>query len=303
MRNPPFLQPGDTIAFAAPARFIRKDEIQAAHHYLSEKGYHVLIPEGLFEQEHQLAGSDRHRAEIINHLMMNPDVKAIWFARGGYGCGRIVDQLDFEWLLSHPKWLIGFSDVTVLLNHVVKYHPLITLHAPMLLQFDPNNPLYDEQGIERSLKYLTGHELSIELPHHPLNRTGHAKGKLVGGNLSVLYSLNGTASFPDTKDCILFLEDLDEYLYHLDRMMLQLRRSGVLENLKALLIGGMSDMHDNATPFGKTAEEIVKSYCEGYEYPVYMGIPSGHIVPNFPLPIGEEVEIFGNTLFLPARSS
>lgn len=303
MIMPAPLLPGDLIAFAASARFVTPEEMVPAIEFLQNKGYRVLVPDGLYQSDHQFAGSDHERTEQLQFLLDHPEVKAIWFARGGYGSARIVDQLKWDGLLKHPKWLIGFSDLTVFHCHVHRHLELCTLHAPMALQFQTDNALYHPEDLALTMDVLKQGRQSYALPYHPLNREGNAEGSVIGGNLSVICSILGSASEPDFTGKILFLEDLDEYLYHIDRMMLNLYRNGILKKISGLLIGGFTDMKDNAIPFGRNAEEIIAAYTESYQYPVYFGFPAGHCIPNHPIVMGGRATIENNVITLLPVSS
>jgi muramoyltetrapeptide carboxypeptidase len=281
---PPSLRKGDTIAIAATARKVSLAEMQPAITLFESWGLKVLLPEGFFNADHQFAGNDAHRADNFQQLLDNADVKAIICARGGYGTARIIDKIDFSRFSEYPKWIIGYSDITVLHSHILSHTPVASLHATMPINMQSHNA--DEQSIESLRHVLFGERVSYSFPFQPLNRDGKAQGRLIGGNMSVLYSLLGTPSDIVTDGCILFLEDLDEYLYHIDRMMLNLKRNGKLAKLAGLVIGGMNDMKDNTVPFGKTAEEIIAEHTAGYDYPVAFGFPAGHEIRNLALPFG-----------------
>ncbi|MFM7016723.1 MAG: LD-carboxypeptidase [Bacteroidota bacterium] len=286
---PPFLQPGDVIGICAPARKVSPEEMKDGIAWLSEKGFRVKESSNLYKQQNQFSGTDAERASDLQLLINDPEVKAILFARGGYGCVRIIDQVDFTPLEKHPKWLIGFSDMTVIHSHVNRHKLLCTLHAPMMINLmdDKRN----EEAANKIIDVLTGKSIRYTSSSQELNRLGTCEGELVGGNLSLLYALAGTPSDINTDGKILFIEDLDEYLYHIDRMMMQLKRSGKLKKLKGLIVGGMSDMRDNAIPFGKSAEEIISEAVSEYSYPVCFNFPSGHIDRNLPLIFGAEVKL------------
>src|SRR5690554_5799209 len=220
-------------------------------------------------------------------MMDNPEMKAIWCARGGYGTVRIIDKLDFSEFIKNPKWVIGYSDVTVLHSHL---HNLgvESLHAQMHVQIETKS----SESAQSIKKVLFGESYQVEFKNNQkLNRLGSAKGQLVGGNLSILYSLCGSPSAIKTDGKILFIEDLDEYLYHIDRMMMNLKRNGMLDHLAALIIGGMSDMNDNEIPFGKDAEAIILDAVEGSDYPVHFDFPAGHVEDNRTLIIGREASL------------
>jgi muramoyltetrapeptide carboxypeptidase len=286
MKKPPYLKTGDTIAIAATARKVSSEELQPAINLFIGWGLKVKLAEGIFETAHQFAGDDSIRANALQLLLDDEQVKAIICARGGYGTVRIVDRLDFTSFVQHPKWLIGFSDVTVLHSHIFSHLAIPTIHAAMPITMQPHNT--DDDSNESLRKVLFGENIHYNFPSHSLNRKGTTKGKLIGGNLSVLFSLIGSPSDIDTTDCILFLEDLDEYVYHIDRMMMNLKRTGKLKNLAGLVIGGMSDMRDNTIPYGKTALEIISEHVAGYNYPVAFGFPAGHERKNLALTLGVE---------------
>jgi muramoyltetrapeptide carboxypeptidase len=287
MVTPSPLVSGDKIALVASARKVSPEEMQPATDLLAGWGFEVVKGMYLYEEEHQFAGSDSQRWADLQMVLDDPSIKAVLFARGGYGTVRIVDKLDFSRFLQHPKWLIGFSDITVLHSHVQQHVKVETLHAPMAINF-PKTP---SLVLERMKALLTGGTVSYEVPSHLYNRIGKAKGELVGGNLSLLYALSGTASDIHTKGKILFLEDLDEYLYHIDRMMMNMKRTGKLKGLKGLIVGGMTDMRDNPIPFGKTAEEIILDAVREYDYPVCFGMAAGHLEENNPLVFGRKISL------------
>ncbi|CAN5231089.1 LD-carboxypeptidase [soil metagenome] len=278
---PLYLQPGDTIAITCPARKMTAAELQPAIAIIENWGYQVLLGQTIGGENHQYSGADKERAADFQKLLDDPQVKAIICARGGYGTIRIIDQLDWTHFRKHPKWIIGYSDVTVLHGHLHSL-AIASLHASMPVNFPTNTP----EALESLMKALAGGPLSYSCTPHEFNRSGDAHGELVGGNLSVLLSMSGSLSDIDTKGKILFLEDLDEYLYHIDRMMMQLQRCGKLEHLAGLVIGGMSDMRDNVIPFGKTAYEIIQERVARYDYPVCFDFPAGHITDNRALIMG-----------------
>lgn len=287
MTTPPSLLPGDKIALVAPARKVSEEEMLPAIDKLQSWGFEVVKGMYLHAEDHQFAGTDQQRWADLQMMLDDPSVKAILFARGGYGMVRIIDKLDFTRFIRAPKWLIGFSDVTVLHSHVNHHCKVQTLHAPMAINFPKTPP----SVLEHLHRIITGHEVKYEFTAHIFNRIGKVHGELVGGNLSLIYALAGTESDLLTKGKILFLEDLDEYLYHVDRMMMNLKRTGKLKSLKALIVGGMSDMKDNAIPYGKSAEEIILDAVKEYDYPVCFGISAGHVEHNLPLVLGRKVKL------------
>lgn len=287
MTCPPFLNKGDKVGIVAPARKISKDELGPSLDIIRNYGLDAVCSNNLFSEDNQFAGSDKTRTMELQQMLDDVSVKAIMFARGGYGSVRIIDKLDFSKFIANPKWLIGYSDITVFHGHVVRNFGIQTLHASMPINFAENT----KPALDSLFDVLYGKLPDYEFEQHPLNRPGTAEGILTGGNLSVLYSLLGSRSFPETDGKILFLEDLDEYLYHIDRMMMGLKRAGKLTNLAGLLIGGMTDMNDNAVPFGKTAGEIVRDAVDEYGYPVCFGFPAGHIADNRTLIMGGKVRM------------
>jgi muramoyltetrapeptide carboxypeptidase len=278
MKTPQSLKKGDIIGIVCTARKIDMKDLQPAIDMIDAWGYRVVLGKSVFMENHQFAGNDNVRAEDFQNMLDNKNVKAIMVARGGYGTARMIDKLNFKKFKKYPKWIIGYSDITVLHSHINKHCKTETLHASMPINFEKNEP-----NALTSLKdVLTGNAISYSFQNDFENKPGKAKGKLTGGNLSVLYSLSGTVSDIDTDGKILFLEDLDEYLYHIDRMMLQLKRSGKLKNLKGLLVGSFTEMKDNTIPFGKTAYEII------YEH---VNVPAGHINNNHALIMGRKLKM------------
>lgn len=287
MISPPPLKPGSKVAIVAPARKVSAKEMQPAADLLRSWGYEVVTGMYLFGEEDQFSGSDQQRWADLQMVLDDPSIEAVFFARGGYGFVRIIDKLDFTKFIKNPKWLIGFSDVTVLHCHINRSVKVETIHAPMAINVPKTPPVI----MERLHQLLTDKKLSYQCPTHIFNRRGKASGELVGGNLSLIHTLAGTPSDLLTKGKILFLEDLDEYLYHIDRMMMNLKRSGKLQGLKALIVGGMTDMRDNPIPFGKSAEEIILDAVKEYDYPVAFGFSSGHIERNEPLVMGRKMKL------------
>ena len=282
---PSYLKKGDTVAIIATARKVSKEEIQPAVAFFESYGLSVVLGKNLFESSNQYAGTDTQRTEDLQWALNDKTIKAIIIARGGYGSVRTIEQIDFTEFKKHPKWMVGYSDVTVLHNAIHKIG-VATLHATMPLNFTKN-----EEATKSMVDALFGKLIQVETEENYSNRSGTAKGQLVGGNLSLIYSLSGTPFDIDTRDKILFIEDLDEYLYHIDRMMMQLKLSGKLKGLKGLIVGGMTDMKDNAIPFGKFPEDIILDAVKEYNYPVCFDFPAGHIDRNLAMYFGREVEL------------
>ena len=287
MITPAYLKKGDTIAIVSTARKITEQEIQPALQLLEKWGLKTILGKTIDAEENQFAGSDDLRAADFQKMLDDPNIKAIWCARGGYGTIRIIDTIDFSAFNKNPKWIIGYSDVTVLHSHIHNFG-IETLHAQMCLEIENKS----EEARESIRKVLFGEDYKIVFQQkNDQTKIETYSGELIGGNVSVLYSLIGSASEMKTDGKILFIEDLDEMLYHVDRMMMNLKRSGYLKNLKALIIGGMTEMKDNKVYFGKTAEEIIMDLVKEYNYPVITNFPAGHIKDNRALILGREVEI------------
>lgn len=289
MQTPPFLIPGDKVAIVAPARKVSPDEIEAGVNKLRSWGLEVVFGEHLFGDCNQYSGTDQERTSDIQSALDDPGIKAVIAARGGYGTIRIIDYLDFSAFRINPKWIIGFSDITVLHSHIQTNLGIETLHACMPFTFPPDGS--DGPSTETLRKALFGEQISYKFQTAELSVIGEAEGILAGGNLSILYALNGTPSDLDTRGKILFIEDLDEYLYHVDRMMMNLRRSGKLSGLAGLVVGGMSGMNDNTVPFGKSPEQIIYESVADYHYPVCFGFPAGHLDDNRALILGRRVKL------------
>jgi muramoyltetrapeptide carboxypeptidase len=283
---PPNLQKGDRVVLISTARKIDADHLEFALQLLNSWGLDVVQGSHLLNSFHQFAGTDEQRAEDLQKAINDSTCKAIFCFRGGYGTVRIVDKIDFTPLLTHPKWIVGYSDVTALHNTLNKLG-VASLHASMPVNFKTNTP----ESLSSLYNALFGIENHFAFEAHSLNKLGEAKGTLVGGNLSMLLSLSGTKYDLDTKGKILILEDLDEYLYHIDRMMWNLKLGGKLEQLKGLIIGGFTDMHDNTVPFGKDVYSIISEAVAEFNFPVCFNFPFGHIDDNRALVLGKEAHL------------
>ncbi|MFC2112557.1 LD-carboxypeptidase [Bacteroidota bacterium] len=292
MQLPPYLSPGDRVGITAPARWVDKGDMDFFVSALEGEGWKVELG-SVYSRYNQFSGENTARLEDLQAMLDDPGIRAVFCARGGYGSARLLDGIDFRGIATHPKWIVGFSDITALHSAILMKIGVAVLHGAMPYTLRDGE---DDEGLASLLAVLKGELPSYEIPRDKnqnggLNRTGRGKGILLGGNLSVLYSLTGTPYQIPTKGGILFLEDLDEYLYHIDRMMLNLRLTGMLEGLEGLIIGGMTEMNDNEVPFGKTAYEIIREAVEPYDFPVCFGFPAGHQVPNLPLVMGREVHL------------
>ena len=285
---PSALQPGQRVAIVSPARKISAAELAPAIATLESWGLEVVLGETIAGDHHQFAGDDDLRRRDFQHQLDDPSIRAILCARGGYGTARIVDALDFSRFARQPKWVAGFSDITVLNSHLLRLG-CASIHGVMPVLFHQAG---GEAALESLRRALFGETtLPLVAAAHPLNRPGTATGELVGGNLSLLHTITGTASQASFAGRILFLEDLDEYLYHIDRMLLHLHRSGQLAGLAGLVVGHFSQMRDNAVPFGSAAEEIINAYAQLYDFPVGYGFPVGHEADNMALVVGSNARL------------
>ena len=280
---PPFLQPGQRVALVATARKITAAEVDFAVQTLRDWGLEVVLGESIGAASHQFAGPDELRRRDLQRQLDDPSIRAIICARGGYGTARLVDELDFQAFTASPKWVAGFSDITVLNCHLLRLG-YQSLHGVMPSLFGQAG---GAAAVDSLRAALFGQPLSYEAVACPLNRPGTAQGELVGGNLSLLHTLTGTRSQVDFEGRILFLEDLDEYLYHIDRMLLHLHRSGQLAGLAGLAVGHFSQMRDNAVSFGSTAYESIDHYAGRYGFPVGYGFPIGHEADNQAVVVGQ----------------
>lgn len=280
------MRPGDTLAIIATARSVQSTELQAAIDWAKAQGWVVELGRSIGKVEHQLAGPDWLRATDLQTQIDNPRIKMIWCAKGGYGTVRILDRVNFNVLQKKPKWIVGFSDVTAL-HQQLQTLGLTSVHGPVAISMK-SAPDEVKQNLARTLK---GNDPVYSFAPHPYNQVGKAQGKLIGGNLSVLYSLLGSPAEVDPKGCILFIEDLDEYLYHIDRMVINLKRNGYFEKLNGVIIGGFTKMRDNDIPWGKDAYQTLQSILREYNIPVIYDFPAGHIRGNQPLLLGKRVQI------------
>ena len=287
MVTPPYLRYGDKVGIVATARKISKKELEEGIALLESWGLVPVLGNTIGLEDNQYAGTDFQRAQDFQQMMDNTEIKAIWCARGGYGTVRIVDDLDFYKFVKYPKWVVGYSDVTVLHSHIHKIG-FKTIHATMPVSLE-DNTAFAKASLKQS---LFGEQPNFSYDtKNKLNRVGAAKGTLVGGNLSILYSLCGSSSDLDTAGKILFIEDLDEYLYHIDRMVVNLKRNGMLDHCAGMVVGGMTKMHDNRIPFGKTAQEIVLDAVKECDFPVAFDFPAGHVDNNNALKLGSEIKL------------
>ncbi|PKQ62818.1 hypothetical protein BZG02_11520 [Labilibaculum filiforme] len=284
MYQPAALLKGDKIGIISPAGKINPEKVGVAVSKLELAGYKVVLGNHVFDVDNQFAGCDMDRLRDFQLMLDDPEIKAILCARGGYGSVRILEHLDFDLFIRSPKWIVGYSDITVFHSYLNNILGVESLHATMPINFpsdvDVNN------SISTLFQSLSGNFQNYEIVSHSLNRMGRTEGELVGGNLSILYSLRGTALDFETHGKILFIEDVGEELYHLDRMMRNFKMGGKLSELQGLIVGGMSGMKAGIPEFGKTAYEIILESIDNYSYPVVFDFPAGHIQENWALPFG-----------------
>jgi len=279
---PNFLNPGDLIGFVAPARKVVHSDIEFAVQWWEEKGFRIVLGKNLFNENFQYAGTDQERLDDLQNMMDNSRIKAIFCARGGYGSLRIVDKLELLSFNLEPKWICGFSDITVLHSHINKVCEIATIHSTMPFSMKDNHRV----NLETLFKTLIGEHPVYKCKPHPLNKTGKCSAQITGGNLSLLCALSNSISDIDTHHKILFIEDVDEYLYHIDRMILHLKRSGKLENLAGLLVGSFTKMKDNEIAFGNNYAQIISEHCKEYSFPIAFNFPAGHDDINVALKLG-----------------
>jgi muramoyltetrapeptide carboxypeptidase len=291
---PPYLKTGDTIGITCPAGALALSAIEDMCRQLSDWGFKTVIGKTVGTSFHKFSATDDERLQDLQSMLDDDQIQAVLFGRGGYGLVRIIDRIDFSKFIEKPKWLLGFSDITCLLSHVHSNYHIATIHGHMSGGYQPGQ--HDATSTQSIYDALTGKQATYQLPHDAMNRPGHASGELVGGNLALLSDLIGTPSDIDTNDKILFIEDIGEYLYSVDRMMWQLKRAGKLTHLKALLVGGFTGSLDNDTPFGMTDNEIIFEKVKEYNYPVYFNVPVGHQPENVALKIGVQHHIENNLL-------
>ena len=285
IKIPPYLQKGDTIGLVCPAGFMTLDKVQTCIATLQEWGYAVKLGKTIGgESPNYFSGTDEERLADFQQMLDDDEVKAVLCARGGYGTGRIIDQVDFRKFKKQPKWIIGYSDITILHAHLYTNYYISSLHAPMAGAF--NEEGYKNEFVLSLKNALEGKKAKYQCEVHAFNQKGEAIGELVGGNLALLAHLVGTDSDLKTKGKILFIEDVGEYIYNIDRMFYQLKRSGKLSKLAGLIIGGFSDMKDTERPFGKTVYEVIHEIVREYDFPVCFDFPVSHTDRNYALKIG-----------------
>ena len=289
MTIPPYLKKGDTIGIVCPSGYMPAENAETCIKTLETWGYRVKVGDTVGAQFHYFSGTDKQRIQDLQKMMNDSSIKAILCARGGYGLSRMIDHIDFQKFKKNPKWIIGFSDVTVLQAHIFQHFQIATLHAPMANAFSGDG--YQNKYIASLKDALSGVSTNYKCAAHALNKTGHAEGDLIGGNLSIIAHLIGTHSSYKTRHKILFLEDVGEYLYNIDRMLMQLERAELFKHIKGLIIGGFTEMKDTTIPFGKEVYNIIHDQVKGLKIPICFGFPVSHETENLALKIGVQHEL------------
>ena len=290
MKIPSSLKKGDLIGITCPAGYMAAAKAQTCIDTLQQWGYQVIVGKTLGSaSDNYFSGTDEDRLDELQAMLDDDSIKAILFGRGGYGSSRIIDQLNFKKFKKNPKWLIGFSDITIFHTHLFTQYKIASLHAPMAAAF--NDGEAGNEYIISLKKAMSGSKQKYNCATHPNNKKGSATGRLVGGNLALLVHSIGTPSEPATKNCILFLEDIGEYLYSVDRMLVQLKRAGKLDKVSGIIFGGFTDMKDTERPFGKTIDEILADAVAGLDVPVCFGFPVSHSKENYALKVGVEYNL------------
>jgi muramoyltetrapeptide carboxypeptidase len=283
---PPILKKGDQIEIVATARFVSEEIIKNTIETIKSYGFNAKCNIDFPENKDIFSDSKINRRNALQHALNSDVNKAVFFARGGYGTIQLIDDIDFSILETQSKWLVGFSDITMILIHVLQLYNISSIHGPMPFNYSSTKT----QHIIQLFNILKGERNSIFVDSNPQNIKGVSKGKLVGGNLSIIYSLIGSESLLNiSNQSILFIEDVDEYLYHIERMMYSLKRSGLLKKINGLIVGSMKDIKDNELQFGKNIYQIIKNICKDYSYPICFSFPAGHTKDNHPLIIGTDV--------------
>lgn len=297
---PPHLQPGSLVGITCPAGYVSEARVAGAVQQLEQWGYRVWVGKTVGSGQHYFSGTDEERRADLQAMLNHPEVALILMGRGGYGMSRIIDALDFTAFVQKPKWICGFSDITVLLSHVQQQTGVACIHGPMCGAFTAENA--DAPHLTMLRNILCGADVRYPIPATPWNRNGHSKALVTGGNLAMLSHLVGSPSDVDMDGKLLFVEDIAEHLYKIDRMLYQLRRAGKLNKLAGLIVGQFSDVEDTERPFGQTLEAIISHHVVGYDFPVCFGFPAGHEAVNNPIVMGAihtlEVTDTGATLTL-----
>ena len=289
--QPPYLKAGDTVAIVAPSGVLknREREVQQAKDLLKSWGLHVVVGKHVFSKDNHFAGTDAERCEDLQQAMDNPKISAIWAARGGYGTVRILDKLDYTQFRKKPKWVIGYSDITALHNQLHN-EGFESLHALMAVSLTKD--LNDIKPAIATFKAaLFGNPTNYTLKGSQYNRVGEAKGELVGGNLTMLHTMLGSKESIDTAGNILFIEEIGEYKYHIDRMLQSMKRAGYFDNLNGLIVGDMSRMRKNTTLWGTSVEQLILDALSDYDFPIAFEMPAGHEKDNRAMILGRTIDL------------
>ncbi|SRR5579871_1721571 len=305
---PKYLRPGDIIGITCPAGNIMLPEIQSAMQQMENWGFKIRVGDTVGKKDFTFGGTDEERTRDLQQMLDDNSIKAIMCARGGYGSVRIIDDLDFTKFVSHPKWIVGFSDITVIHSHLNRHFNIASIHSKMCNSFPDDWSKAEQVQIDSILSIkqaLTGEKIKYDFPPNTNNNEGLAEGQLVGGNLKTLESLSASRSDIRTAGKILFVEDTGEYLYSIDRMFWNLKRTGKLSHLKALIIGGFKAKPDDpGEDFGKTVYEIVSEKVKDYKYPLCFDFPVGHQKENYALKCGikHKLSVSSNSCTLTAMA-
>ncbi len=286
---PSYLKKGDTIGIVCPSGFMPLDKVETCINTLKNWGYKVVVGNTVGNQFNYFSGTDEERLNDLQSMLDDNSIKAILCGRGGYGLSRIIDKINFTRFKKNPKWIIGYSDITLLHSHINKQFKIATIHSPMAAAF--NDGSFENQYVLSLQKALKGNKSKYNCNPHFNNKNGVGTGELIGGNLCMIAHTLGTNSAFNTKNKILFLEDIGEYIYNIDRMFLQLKRAGFFKNLSGLIIGSFTDLKDTTIPFGKDVYGIIKEHIAEYDFPVAFDFPVGHQTENYALKIGVEYSL------------
>lgn len=292
MIQPTLLKKGDKIAIVAPAGWVDVNNVLWAKNWFETQGFEVVLGRYFASKNTYFSGSVSERVQDFQKVLDDASIKAIFCARGGYGSVEIIDALSFQKFKKKPKWIVGFSDITLILNHIITRYGIQTIHGPMPNSFKTTS----EYSLKALMQILSKGKVDYKIPLQTLGKSKPLSGRLIGGNLSILNSMMGSKSMPKAQGNILFLEDIGEYQYHIHRMFMMLKRAGYLKHLNGILLGAFTDIKDTSKPFGYSFEEMVQEIVKEYQYPVYSGFSAGHIDHNLPLIIGEETMVSKNSL-------
>ena len=285
--KPKFLKRGDQIEIIASARYFSRKELILAINNIESFGYSVKCDINFDNKKDIFSDSKTNRIRLLQRALDNKDNKAVFFARGGYGTIQLIDYINFDLFIKSPKWVVGFSDITIVLMHIFYQYNVKSIHGPMPYNYKYTLP----KNITELFHVLSGKFNEITIKGHDLNNEGDCSGILIGGNLSIISSLIGSQSIKTQKNTILLIEEVDEYLYHIERMMYTLKRSKLLANLNGVIVGSMTNIKDNDDSFGKNAYQIISDICNQYNYPICFNFPAGHNKNNHPLVMGQKINL------------